>query len=136
MILALEWIGPLRLCAEELRRVPTRVPGVYLLHSFAPALGGYPVFYVGRSCDLRRRMTEHMDDLRAKGSIRLARHLAAAYFSAAALLHPILLASVESALIRTLRPPCNSNTPAGSPLVVNLPPLWASVPEEDEWQGP
>jgi excinuclease UvrABC nuclease subunit len=136
MILVLKWIGPLRLCVEELGRIPTGVPGVYLLHSFAPALGGYPIFYVGRSCDLRRRMTEYVDDSRAKRSIRLARHLAAAYFSAAALLHPILLESVESGLIRTLRPPCNSNTPAGIPLVVNLPPLWASVPEENEWQRP
>jgi hypothetical protein len=81
-------------------------------------------------------MADHMDDSRAKASIRIARHVAAAYFSAAAVLHPILLEGVESALIRTLRPPCNSNTPAGSPLVVNLPPLWASVPEEDEWQTP
>src|SRR5688572_11079174 len=55
----LSWVGPLILCPTELRRIPYGVAGVYLLHVRAIAHGGYPVFYVGKSDDLRRRLEEH-----------------------------------------------------------------------------
>ena len=82
-ILPLPWVGPLLLCQPEVMGIPRGIPGVYLLHSFAPAVGGYPVFYVGRSHDLRQRLLQHLDDSRAKLSIRVTRKAGRAYFSAA-----------------------------------------------------
>jgi hypothetical protein len=120
---ALEWVGPLLLCPGEVRRVPPEVPGVYLLHAFAPRFGGYTVFYVGRALDLRRRLLEHLGDRTAKPSVRAARELYQTYWSAAPVIDNTFLPGIESGLIRALRPICNAQLPTAAPLVVNLPPL-------------
>ena len=127
-MLRLDWVGPLCLCASEVDRVPRGVAGVYLLHAFAAPLGSYPVFYVGRSCDLQRRLHQHLADAAAKPSVRLFRRFAPAYFSAAVVLQQALLDRIESGLIRGLRPPCNGQIPTAAPLLVSLPPLRAHVP--------
>lgn len=122
-IYILSWVGPLLLCQTEIRRVPTGSSGVYLLHAFAPAIGGYPVFYAGRSDDLRRRLLEHLDNARAKRSIRIARTSSRAYFSAAPVPDERTQARIEAALIRILEPACNDQVPTAEPVLVNLPPL-------------
>lgn len=127
-MLILDWIGPLCLCPVEVLRVPDGIRGVYLLHLFAPEFGGYPIFYAGRSDDLRRRLYEHLGDGSAKPSVRALRRRAAAYFSAAPVLQPALLPRIEAGLIRALCPPCNDQIPTAAPLLVNLPPLKACVP--------
>jgi hypothetical protein len=127
-MIVLDWVGPLCLCPTEVLRVPEGIPGVYLLQAFAPGFGGYPVFYAGRSDDLRRRLCEHLDDARAKPSVRAVRHAAAGYFSAAPVLQRAFLPRIEAGLIRALRPPCNDQIPTAAPLLVNLPPLKACVP--------
>jgi len=118
----LDWVGPIVMCCQELDRIPAKIAGVYLLHSFSLAWGGYPVFYAGRTVDLRRRLLEHLDS-GAKRSIRVARGLGRTYFSAAPVNNPHLLQEVEAALIRILRPPCNDLVPASSLRFVSLPPL-------------
>jgi excinuclease UvrABC nuclease subunit len=119
----LHWVGPLLLCRDEIARIPAAIPGVYLLHSFAPAVGGYPVFYAGRSHDLRQRLAQHLDNSRAKLSIRVARMVRQPYFSAAPVPDEHIQAQIESALIRILEPACNGQVPAAVPVLVNLPPL-------------
>ncbi len=130
-IYLLKWIGPLLLCETEIRRVPAGTPGVYLLHSFAPLVGGYPVFYAGRTGDIRRRLDQHLDNGRAKLSIRIARTTRRAYFSAAPVPGEEIQSQIESALIRILEPACNGQIPAVDPVLVNLPPLYALSPGDD-----
>src|SRR5206468_8481760 len=118
----LDWVGPLVLCRQEVNRVPTGISGVYLLQALAACRGAYPVFYVGKSEDLRRRLTKHLNWRMAKPSITAMRTIERCYFSAAPV-GPADLAAVEAALIRLLRPPCNQQTPLCSPQISNLPPL-------------
>jgi hypothetical protein len=106
----------------EVYRIPTEISGVYLLHQFAAGIGGYPVFYAGKSTDLRRRLLEHLSDAKAKPGIWALRTGVQAYFSAAAA--PIdLLDNIEAGLIHGLNPPCNDCVPTAAPLYVTLPPL-------------
>ena len=122
-LVLLDWVGPLILCPSEARRVPAGIPGIYLLHAFAPSRGGYAVFYVGRASDLRRRLFEHRGGRTAKPSVRAARELDPARWSAAPVLDPGLLARVEAGLVLALRPVCNAQVPVAAPVLVNLPPL-------------
>jgi len=118
----LSWVGPLLFGQTEVYRIPTEISGVYLLHQFAAVIGGYPVFYAGKSTDLRRRLLEHLSDAKAKPGIWALRTGVQAYFSAAAA--PIdLLDNIEAGLIRGLNPPCNNCVPTAAPLYVTLPPL-------------
>lgn len=119
----LNWVGPLWLCNEEVHRVPARVAGVYLLHSFSSEFGGYPVFYVGQTIDLRRRLLEHLSIRTAKLSIAAMQRVSRCYFSAAPLERPEMRLAVEAGLITALRSPCNEHVPAGHALIPNLPPL-------------
>lgn len=119
----LDWVGPLILCPSEVCRVPTGIPGIYLLHAFAPSRGGYAVFYVGKASDLRRRLFQHLGGRTAKPSVRAARELDPARWSAAPVLDPGLLSRVEAGLILALRPVCNAQVPSAEPVLVNLPPL-------------
>ena len=119
----LDWVGPLILCPSEVRRVPTGIPGVYILHALAPSRGGYAVFYIGKASDLRRRLLQHLGVRTAKPSVSAARDLDPSRWSAAPVLDPGLLARVEAGLIRILRPICNAQVPSADPVLVNLPPL-------------
>ena len=119
----LDWVGPLILCPSEVRRVPIGIPGVYMLHAFAPSLGGYAVFYVGKASDLRRRLLQHLGGRTAKPSVRAARELDPARWSAAPVPDPGLLSRVEAGLVLALRPACNAQVPSAEPVLVNLPPL-------------
>lgn len=119
----INWVGPLTLTPVEVNRVPHGVAGVYLLHRFAPPLGAYPVFYVGKSGDLRRRLTEHLNNRKSKASIWWFRRDGRAYFSAAPVPDLTLLDPIEAGLIVGLQPPCNDQLPTAAPVFVNLPPL-------------
>ncbi len=119
----LDWVGPLILCPSEVRRVPVGIPGIYMLHAFAPSRGGYAVFYVGKASDLRRRLLQHLGGRSAKPSVRAAREVDPACWSAAPILDPGLLSRVEAGLVLALRPVCNAQVPAAAPVLVNLPPL-------------
>ena len=110
------------LSRSEVNRVPPEVSGVYLLHQFAVTIGVYPVFYAGKSTDLRRRLFEHLSDTKAKAEIWARRTNMQAYFSAAAAPND-LLDNIEAGLIRGLNPPCNDCVPTAAPLYVPLPPL-------------
>ena len=129
----LDWVGPLLLYPTELRRIPVGIPGVYLLHAVAPAQGGYATFYVGKSIDLRQRLLRHLGQRSAKPSVRAARELDWAYWSAAPVLNTALLAPIEAGLIRALRPVCNNQVPRAEPTLVNLPPLslLTTIQEDD-----
>lgn len=120
---AIAWVGPLLLSRGELARLPDGVPGIYILHLFAAEYGAYPVLYVGKSTNLRRRLHDHVDDLRAKKLFRIARREFRMYFSAAPVMSPRVLDRIESALIRAFRPAGNQQIPAAEPVSVNLPPL-------------
>lgn len=117
------WVGPLLLASGEVNRIPLGVPGVYLLHQFSAELGAYPVFYAGKSNDLRRRLTEHLSDVSSKVSIWWLRHEAQAYFSAAPVMDDTLRDCIEAGLILGLQPPCNDQCPTAEPIFVGLPPL-------------
>jgi hypothetical protein len=119
----LEWVGPLLLMSSEVRRIPDGIPGVYLLHALAKGLGGYATFYVGKSLDLRRRLSQHLGERTTKPLISAARELQDSYWSAAPVLDSAKLAAIEGGLIRALRPVCNWQTPSADPIAVNLPPL-------------
>lgn len=119
----LDWVGPLLLCPSEVARVPEGISGIYMLHAFFPARGGYAVFYVGRARDIRRRLNQHLGPRTTKAIIRAARELDQAWWSAAPVLDPELLGCVEAGLIRALRPVCNAQVPSAEPALVNLPPL-------------
>lgn len=116
------------LCNEEVSRIPYGIGGVYMLHSFSCAYGGYPVFYAGRTNNIRRRLWEHITHPRAKTSIRCIQDIDTTYFSAAPV-GPFLSYRVESFLIRLLDPICNDQVPAAPPLFSNLPPM--AVPSLD-----
>ena len=111
------------LCPVELRRIPEGVPGVYLLHGFDPAAGGYPVVYAGRSRDLRNRLLRHGCGGSAKPIIRAVRGAERLYWSAAPIASAALRARVESGLVRLLEPTCNDQVPTAAPVLVNLPPM-------------
>jgi hypothetical protein len=119
----LNWVGPLGLSTDEVIRVPKGVQGVYMLHVLAHSYGGYATFYVGKTMDVRRRLFQHLGERTTKLSIRAAREIDAAYWSAAPVEDAALLGAVESGLIRILRPICNTQIPASRPVLVNLPPL-------------
>lgn len=122
-MITLDWVGPLLLCTKEVSRIPAGISGVYMLHVMAPTFLGYPVFYVGQSRDIRRRLIEHMDHRSTKPSVQAIRELERAYWSAAPVGNSGLLAGVESSLIRGLAPPCNDQIPTAVPVLVNLPPM-------------
>jgi len=116
------WIGPRLLSTPEVARFSDQDGGVYLLQVFAEELGGYPVFYAGRSERLKRRLREHMDSQRCKGCIGAVRSSERTYFSAA-ILPQDLAVGVEASLVRLLRPVCNDQLPRAAPVLVTLPPL-------------
>lgn len=119
----LDWVGPLLLSAEEVRRVPGGIPGIYMLHSIVPSYGSYATFYVGRASDIRRRLGQHMTVRSAKALISAVQLTHRCFWSAAPVEDERLLGAVESGLIRILRPICNSQVPKQCPVLVNLPPL-------------
>lgn len=119
------WIGPRLLSAPEVARISDRAGGVYLLQVFAEEMGGYPVFYAGRSERLKRRLGEHMDSRRCKGCIGAIRASERAYFSAA-ILPRHLATGVEASLVKLLRPVCNDQVPRAAPVLVTLPPLFVT----------
>lgn len=126
-----EWVGPLLLCPSEVRRVPQGIPGVYLLHALAHHQGGYTIFYVGKSQNLKQRLFQHLSDRTSTFSIRTMRRLESVYWSAAPIEAEALLNRIESGLIRALRPICNTQVPTALPVVVNLPPWSLHV----DWIG-
>lgn len=126
----LDWVGPMLLCSVELRRIPEGVPGVYLLHGFLPAAGGYPVVYAGRSGDLRNRLLRHGCGRSAKPIIRAVRGTEQLYWSAAPVASAALRARAEAGLIRLLEPSCNDRTPTATPVLVNLPPMFIGSRKE------
>lgn len=132
-MITLGWVGPLLLCREEVARIPESIPGVYMLHVSAVERGGYATFYAGRSLDLRRRLLQHLGPKSTKTSIRAAREIDVAYFSAAPVEDLQLIGPIESGLIFLLNPICNGQVPAAAPAFVNLPPLSyrAALNEED-----
>lgn len=119
----LDWVGPLVMCRSEVDRIPDSIPGIYLLHAFAPAWGGYPVFYAGQTDDLRRRLREHLSDRSAKPLVTALRRLERPYFSAAPVLDPIERLRFEAGLIAALGPVANDVRPRIAPLFPDLPPL-------------
>lgn len=119
----LNWVGPLLLCSAELERIPDGIPGVYLLHVFAPRAGAYPAVYAGRSRDLRHRLLTHGCARSAKPIVRAVRNAEQLYWSAAPIASSELRAASEAALIRLLKPVCNDQIPTVAPAAVNLPPM-------------
>lgn len=119
----LDWVGPLHLSFSEVSRVPSAVPGIYMLHVLAGNLGGYTTFYVGKTTDIRRRLLQHLGERTTKSSIRAVQGVDAAYWCAAPVMGAELLGRIESGLIRILQPICNAQVPASIPVLVNLPPL-------------
>ncbi len=121
----LEWVGPLVLSCEEVRRVPASIPGVYVLHGYDEDQGAYRPLYVGKATDVRRRMAQHM---RSRGGsvppeVALLRRVVQLHFSAAPVLEAPALARLEAGLVLMLRPPFNRQVPAAQPLYPNLPPM-------------
>jgi hypothetical protein len=117
----LNWTSPILFIEAEISRIPKGIAGIYVLQHFSARWGGYPIFYVGKSQDLRRRLLQHVHLRSAKPRITAARYLGVVYFSAAPV--PLgVLAAVESGIIRLLKPICNDAIPQVAPLLVNLPP--------------
>ena len=106
------WVGPRLLSTSEVARISDGAGGVYLLQAFAERVGGYPVFYAGRSANLKRRLGEHLDSSRCQPCIRSMRTNERTYFSAA-VLELNLAIHVEAGLVRLLRPVCNRQIPEG-----------------------
>ena len=123
--LAPRWIGPRLLSTPEVARISDGAGGVYLLQVFAEELGGYPVFYAGRSERLKRRLGEHLDSRRCNGCIGAIRASERTYFSAA-MLPRHLAVGVEAGLVRLVRPVCNDQVPQAAPVLVTLPPLFVT----------
>jgi len=96
---------------------------VYLLHVLATTDGSYAILYAGKSADLHRRLSDHLDAARAKYLIRAAHRGFRLYFSAAPVISAALRDQVESGLIWALRPVANQQFPTAPPVLVNLPPL-------------
>jgi excinuclease UvrABC nuclease subunit len=117
------------LCDLEVARVPTHIPGIYLIHSFDRTWGYYPALYVGKTRDLRARMVQHMETASTSPDFRAVREEMATYFSAAPVLESALRDGVEAGLIRLLRPPFNRQVPQPDPTYVNLPPMSLEVPK-------
>ena len=120
--MTLDWVGPMVLSKDEVQRIPDRIGGVYLLHAWALAYGGYPIYYVGSTQDLRRRLLEHLQST-AKPILRAMHHVESTYWSATPIVDSDLRAGVEAGLIALLSPPCNQQKPRISLIPVNLPPL-------------
>lgn len=122
----LDWVGPLLFCDEEVLRVPSAVPGIYLLHTFNQYKGYYPPVYVGQTRDILKRLTQHLcvksTDI---GPLRRSFRL---YFTAAPVLDPDARRHFEAGLITALRPVCNRQVPKVRPLFPNLPPLTVTIP--------
>ena len=116
------WIGPRLLSNTEVARISDQAGEVYLLQIFAEGIGGYPVFYAGRSERLKRRLAEHMDSQRCEGCAGAIRSSERTCFSAA-ILPRQLAVGVEASLVRLLRPVCNVQVPRAVPVLVTLPPL-------------
>jgi hypothetical protein len=109
------------LCPEEVEGVPEDAGGVYVLAAFVPSRPLLVPFYVGQSCDFRRRMNEHL-----KGQKSFARHLRSrlsTYFTLALVVDPALRTAAEATLIRHLIPTGNSVVPVAPLIELNLPPL-------------
>ena len=111
------------LCHEELVRVPTEVPGVYLLHAFRAGRGLYEVFYAGKASDLKERLRQHLQSLCTSPDVRWLRATATLYFSAAPVICPDERTAIEAGLIQILRPPYNRQVPRGTSAWPTLPPL-------------
>jgi excinuclease UvrABC nuclease subunit len=118
--LPLEWVGPLLCIAEEVERIPRGITGIYMLQHFDSASAAYPIFYVGKSADLRRRLFQHGQVAQRKPAARIAAPWGQVYFCAAPV--PLrLLDHVEAGLIQMLRPVLNDLVPSMAPIHVNLP---------------
>jgi excinuclease UvrABC nuclease subunit len=111
------------LCDTEVGRVPSDIPGVYLLHVFRPSRGLYDVFYAGNAVDLRARLAQHMRSASTSPDVRWVRCKMTLYFSAAPVVTPAERVAVETGLIRMLRPPYNRQVPRRAAIYPNLPPL-------------
>lgn len=118
----LEWVGPMVLTKQEVRRIPRGVGGVYMLHVWAPQYGAYPIYYVGRSRDLRRRLLEHLRPT-SRAVLRAMREVESAYWSAAPIADSDARADTEASLIALLDPPCNQWQPKTWTTMANLPAL-------------
>jgi hypothetical protein len=114
--LRLPWFGPRIFTPVVLAHIPVGLPGVYLLQHSSGRTGSYPVFYVGQSLDLRRRLGEQLGGSSSRG-VRFFRTLRRTYFSAAHV-PPALLDDVERSLIRLLLPPANDQAPWPSALLL------------------
>lgn len=119
----LDWVGPLLLCDEELRRIPLRIPGVYILHGLSQRRGHYVVLYAGQSADLRSRLVQHLRTKGTSSDVVYARTIARLYFSAAPVLETIVRHRIEAGLVGRLRPPFNRQVPCSSPILPSLPTL-------------
>lgn len=127
---SLDWVGPMLLCSEELDRVPSGIPGVYLLHAFRSGRGLYEVFYAGKSGDLRSRLAQHLAAACTSPDVRWLREALTLYFSAAPVRAAAERAALEAGLIQLLRPPYNRQVPRGSAARPNLPPLTLGFDKE------
>lgn len=119
----LEWVGPLVLCDAEVGRVPSGIPGVYLLHVFRPARALYDVFYAGNAGDLRARLGQHLRSASTSPDVRWLRAGMTLHFSAAPVLALDDRLAVEAGLIQMLRPPYNRQVPRRPAVHPNLPPF-------------
>jgi len=126
--LRMAWLGPLAFNRRHLDLLPRELPGVYLLQHIAIKSGAFPVFYVGQSRDLHRRLAEHQASV--IGGVGFFRGLRAAYFSAAHV-RPHQLDDVERSLIQLLRPPANDRAPSPRQfLLPTFPPRRIPRPEQ------
>lgn len=127
--LPLCWVGPRCLNTEEVRALPARVPGVYVLMAFSPYVAGYTVYYVGESEDVRRRLGEHM---RSPKFILWTLHARLrTYFTYAQVPTFILRSAAEAALIRMYEPVGNDEVPWALEIEVNPPPTGFFGENED-----
>jgi excinuclease UvrABC nuclease subunit len=111
------------LCEAEVDRVPTSIPGVYLLQAFRPSRGLYDVFYAGNARDLRARLCQHLRSASTSSDVRWLRAEMTLHFSAAPVLAPDERLAVEAGLIQMLRPAYNRQVPRRPFVHPNLPPL-------------
>ena len=117
--LILSWVGPSVFYAGDVGAVPAGVPGVYVLSAFTKRDPTLVPFYVGQSCDVRRRLTEHLI-----GQRTFAKHLRShlpTYFHVAVVSDPAIRAAAEAALIWSLSPVGNDVVPAAPPIELNPP---------------
>jgi hypothetical protein len=121
----LSWAGPLLLVDSEIDRIPDGISGVYALQLFDLRSGMYPVIYVGQAADLKIRLLQHASGTNTSPDVIAVRSVQCGYFSAAPVPNTALRLSIESGLIRLLRPPCNRQVPRALAVFPNVPP---SVP--------